>query len=567
METTNGIGGTFDRIRRLGQVKQDYDRLVTHAVEGSGNARPRVVPAVEEARNLFMTLAEGVEADLRRKTEALRRAQVIEVEAGRGEGGPGYVVLHVDNGEIIHLRVHDPGLAARMTPGATALLTRGHEEVVDVDPAPPPFLDVGRLARVEPVHGVVRVDVAAEAGGLERGMRVHPGVDPADLVPGRKVHYKGRFVYAVQKEDVPALAERHRVVRPFGVAAEDVVGRHQRALLGRLTALLDVHLHPDWFPPRVRDAERRVLVSGRPGVGKSHTLRCFFDRVLERVPGARLYAMAASAFTHGIVGESERSLRDVLAYWAEVSREGFTVAVVEEATPLLRARDQSARLLDGGVGLASTETLLAALDSLAAAPPGNLVLAFTSNLPQLVDRAARRRLVGVPVDTFTGEEFVEVLRGHARREGAVYGGSFTADHEEAVRAALESPIGTVAVGKDLARPVRVRHVVTGSLATTAHQQSAHVVDRSIAAARGPDGATFPRISPALLHTQVVCQAWQDLAGWTEDEARRAFEGSDLLPVGQARALTGVGATDEGELRIAEAWDAREGIGEILGGEG
>jgi DNA polymerase III delta prime subunit len=502
-----------------------------------------------------------------RKAGLARRAQLVGVHPRRRLGDKAITSAILHNGEVVDLVVPQADLAQKIRPGMMGIVTVDHAELLDVCDEPPWECDVGIVRHINRANGHTTVDVGTEHGGSDMTMHVAWSLSPEALEVGQSVYYLNRFVYGVRGGGRLAFLDSHKRSCAYNVGADEVFGRQQRALIRKIRATVDRAQHPERYPKRDRDGESRLLVYGPPGFGKSESIRAAAGEAFKVAPNLEMFALDANAFRSKFVGETTERITGTFAAVNALAKAGkIVLLVIEEATSLVMDRSSTAGYLDSGVSLQATETLMASLDSAAGGLHENVILVLTSNRADLMDIGGLARFVKIPVKTFGMDEFEAVLANCARRNCESYDGSWQDGFHDATRAAMDTQIGTILVGKEQ-KQVAVRHVLSGRMAQWVDREAGKCVDMEIFAANGSGKCRLPKITPALLHTMIVAQAIAEYGPYSLADCRNRFRGTDLCRNEKEGALGDPRAFDLEEAQLNPDYDALWALEEMIDSSG
>ena len=502
-----------------------------------------------------------------RKAGLARHAQLVGVHPRRRLGDKAITSAILHNGEMIDLVVPEPDLAQKIQPGMMGIVTVDHTELLDVCDEPPWECAVGVVRHISRANGHTTVDVGTEHGSNDITMRLAWSLSPDVLEIGQSVYYLNRFVYGVRGGGRLSFLDSHKRSCAYNVGADEVFGRHQRGLIRKICATVDRAQHPERYPKRNRDGESRLLVYGPPGFGKSESIRAGAGEAFKAAPNLEMFALDANAFRSKFVGETTDRITGTFNAVNALAKDGkIVLLVIEEATSLVMDRSATAGYLDSGVSLQATETLMASLDSAAGGLHENVILILTSNRADLMDIGGLARFVKIPVKTFGTDEFEAVLANCARRNCEAYDGAWPDGFHDATRAAMDTQIGTILVGKEQ-KKVTVRHVLSGRMAQWVDREAGNCVDMEIFAANGSGTCRLRKITPALLHTMIVAQAIAEYGPWNLADCRDRFRGTDLCRNEKEGALSDPRALDLEEAALHPDYDSRWALEEMVDATG
>jgi DNA polymerase III delta prime subunit len=498
-----------------------------------------------------------------RKAGLARHAQLVGVYPDRRLGDKAITSAILHNGEVIDLVVPQADLAQKIRPGMIGIVTVDHSELLDVCDEPPWECAVGIVRHITHANGHTTVDVGTEHGTNDVTMRLAWSLPPVTLEVGQSVYYLNRFVYGVRGGGRLSFLDSHKRSCAYNVGADEVFGRNQRALIRKIRAAVDRAQYPERYPNRNRDGESRLLVYGPPGFGKSESIRAAAGEAFRSAPNLEMFALDANAFRSKFVGETSERITGTFNAVNALAKDGkIVLLVIEEATSLVMDRSSSAGYLDSGVSLQATETFMASLDSAAGGLHENVILILTSNRADLMDIAGLARFVKIPVKTFGVDEFEAVLANCARRNHEAYDGAWQDGFHDATRAAMDTQIGTIFVGKEQ-KKVTVRHVLSGRMAQWVDREAGNCVDMEIFTANGSGTCRLRKITPALVHTAIVAQAVAEYTPYSLADCRDRFRGTDLCRSEKQGALSDPHALDLEEAELHPDYDARWALEEMV----
>ena len=522
---------------------------------------------LSQNQEIFAKICGFTREMVERKAGLARRAQLVGVHPRRRLGDKAITSAILHNGEVVELVVPEADLAKRIKPGMIGIVTVDHSELLDVCDEPPWECAVGIVRHINRANGHTTVDVGTEHGTNDMTMHVAWSLPPDSLEVGQSVYYLNRFVYGVRDGGRLSFLDSHKRSCAYNVGADEVFGRHQRALIRKICATVDRARHPENYPKRNRDGEGRIMVYGPPGFGKSESLRAAAGEAFKAAPNLEMFALGANAFRSKFVGETTDRITGTFDAVNALAKDGkIVLLVIEEATSLVMDRSSTAGYLDSGVSLQATETLMASLDSAAGGLHENVILILTSNRADLMDIGGLARFVKIPVKTFGMDEFEAVLANCARRNCESYDGSWQDGFHDATRAAMDTQIGTILVGKEQ-KKVTVRHVLSGRMAQWVDREAGNCVDMEIFAANGNGKCRLRKITPALVHTMIVAQAIAEYTPYSLADCRDRFRGTDLCRNEKEGAISDPRAFDLEEAQLHPDYDALWALEEMVDSTG
>jgi hypothetical protein len=471
------------------------DALIFNVCEQGIDYRPTVHQLISEA---------DTGRKLKEKADAEGKSALMsERYLGESKQPNGHSFAMVTHGQGSVYLPAAPEKLKQYRVGDAVLIDRKQERIVGLDghvPMAGDIVPVDSLPPDMPGHVIVVHQDRRQLARLHHSLLERPEL----CQPGREVVYDPMTQFALAGIETGSNGEE-LLVDPSSIAnvRRSDVGAPKPVVDAILSRARQYIEHPDWVERMQSRLRCSYMFVGATGGGKSYHLKLIANGIhdlVEQYTGertSRLVIVDASDFWDPLFGATERRI----ARWVEKiqklgerrlrERDGRDLQIpliiaVEECEGLLRNRGESqgsGHLFDRPVSL-----LLQKTESLESALQVPIIWIMTSNRPDLVDPAARRRMGmrQVVFGSLRASEAVAVLKTKLPESMPIYGAHGTDEDRRAalVRAVISYLYGPepnqaiveVRLGNSDRRPLNRADVVTPAVIEEAVSEA---VDRSL----------------------------------------------------------------------------------------